>query len=130
MKDESVIEWANDWLRDAGLEDPTFKQRFLDGLALELKMRRETLDAAVQVIESFRPLAQAAKAIADDGWPALSTYVRLPASLEARLQTLRGAYEGIADMVADADAECAEKGGIAPDGQMVVDSIAFAPKVP
>ena len=38
-------------------------------------------------------------------WPALASNAHLPASLEARLVTLREAYAGIADMVADADAD-------------------------
>ena len=40
MTDESLLEWASDWLRDAGFEDPTFRQRFTDGLTSELNERR------------------------------------------------------------------------------------------
>lgn len=46
LTDESVVEWASGWLRDNTPEDPTFRQRFLDGLAEELKGRRESMDAA------------------------------------------------------------------------------------
>lgn len=63
------------------------------------------LRAAMTVIESFRPLTHAAKAIVEDGWPTLASNARLPASLEDRLLMLKEAYESIADMVADADAE-------------------------
>jgi hypothetical protein len=59
MTDASVVEWAAGWLREDTLDDPTFRQRFLDALASELKGRREHLSAAVQVIEGFKPLAQA-----------------------------------------------------------------------
>lgn len=45
MTDESVIEWASGWLRENTLEDPTFRQRFLDGLATELRSRSEALQA-------------------------------------------------------------------------------------
>ena len=46
MTDESVIEWASGWLRDDTTEDPTFRQRFLDGLASELRVRRMALVSA------------------------------------------------------------------------------------
>ena len=55
LTDESVLEWANGWLLPNTPEDPTFRQRFLDGLAEELKGRREMLLAATTVIGSFRP---------------------------------------------------------------------------
>ena len=41
MTDESVLEWARGWLRDNPPDDPTFQQRFIDGLSHELKVRRE-----------------------------------------------------------------------------------------
>jgi hypothetical protein len=40
MTDESVVEWASGWLRDNTSEDPTFRQRFADGLRSELAARR------------------------------------------------------------------------------------------
>ena len=40
LTDESVLEWAKGWLLPNTPEDPTFRQRFLDGLAEELKGRR------------------------------------------------------------------------------------------
>lgn len=61
-----------------------------------LTKTKDMLASAMTVIESFRPLAVAAKAIVDDGWPVLASNAHLPASLEARLVTLREAYEGIA----------------------------------
>lgn len=39
MTDESVLEWASGWLRDSPPEDPTFRERFLQGLARELRSR-------------------------------------------------------------------------------------------
>ena len=39
MTDESLLEWASGWLRENTPEDPTFRGRFLDGLALELLRR-------------------------------------------------------------------------------------------
>ncbi len=39
MTDESVLEWASGWLRDNPPDDPTFRQRFLDGLQEELSAR-------------------------------------------------------------------------------------------
>ncbi len=41
MTDDSVVEWASGWLRDNTPEDPTFRQRFKDALASELKARRD-----------------------------------------------------------------------------------------
>ena len=88
MTDASVVEWAAGWLREDTLDDPTFRQRFLDALASELKGRREHLSAAVQVIEGFKPLAQAVGSHLAECPPAV-----------------REAFRGIADMVADANAE-------------------------
>jgi len=43
MTDESVIEWARGWLQQNTPDDPTFRQRFLESLASELKQRRDAL---------------------------------------------------------------------------------------
>jgi hypothetical protein len=40
MTDESVLVWASGWLRENTSEDPSFRQRFIDGLANELTARR------------------------------------------------------------------------------------------
>lgn len=66
---------------------------------------QDMLKAALDVIDGFRPLAHAVRDIVADGWPKLASNAHLPASLEARLTALAKAYEGVADMVADADAE-------------------------
>jgi hypothetical protein len=50
MTDESVIEWASGWIRANTPSDPTFRQRFLDGLASELRERGDrvhTLETAI-----------------------------------------------------------------------------------
>ncbi len=86
-------------------DDAELVQCLADAFAESDRQAKDMLVSAMTVIGSFRPLAVAAKAIVDDGWPALASNARLPASLEARLVTLREAYEGIADMVSDADAE-------------------------
>ena len=46
LTDESVLEWAKGWLLPNPPDDPTFRQRFLDGLAEELKARRAATDEA------------------------------------------------------------------------------------
>lgn len=40
LTDESVLEWASGWIGNNTLNDPTYRQRFLDGLLEELKARR------------------------------------------------------------------------------------------
>lgn len=41
MTDDSVLEWVSGWLRENPPEDdPTFRQRLLDGLGVELRARR------------------------------------------------------------------------------------------
>jgi len=40
MTDESVLEWASGWVDAERPGDPTFRQRFLDGLRTEMKHRR------------------------------------------------------------------------------------------
>lgn len=46
MTDDSILAWASGWLRDNPPGDPTFRQRFIDGLGLELKERRTETDRA------------------------------------------------------------------------------------
>jgi hypothetical protein len=54
LSDKSVLEWATGWLRDSPPNDPTFRQRFLDGLALELKaQRRRGLEEAACIAEGL-----------------------------------------------------------------------------
>lgn len=90
-------------------------RRFGEARVYELEQHAEKLvdfvQAGATVIESFKPLAHAAKAIADDGWPTLASNASLPASLEARLMTLKRAYEDIAEMVENADAESQQTRG-------------------
>ena len=45
LTDESVLEWAKGWVLPNTTDDPTFRQRFIDGLAEELRLRREPLQA-------------------------------------------------------------------------------------
>jgi hypothetical protein len=45
MEDESAIDWASGWVRDNTPEDPTFRQRFIDGLTEELRSLDALLDA-------------------------------------------------------------------------------------
>jgi hypothetical protein len=40
MTDDSVLEWALGWLRESPPDDPTFRQRFLDALSMEMTARR------------------------------------------------------------------------------------------
>lgn len=40
MTDDSVLEWVSGWLRENPPADPTFRQRLLDGLGVELRARR------------------------------------------------------------------------------------------
>ena len=58
MTDESVIEWASGWLRDNTPEDPTFRRRFLDGLALELKVRADVRVAADDLRKCFTTIGE------------------------------------------------------------------------
>jgi hypothetical protein len=100
--------WGSDGMTPSGCPQCAEMGRQRD--KEELARLRDHLGSALEVIESFRPLAHAAKAIADDGWPDFPARGTLPASLEARLDTLRAAYEGIADMASDADAEARKSG--------------------
>jgi hypothetical protein len=60
MTDESVLEWAKGWLRENAPEDPTFQQRFLDGLEEELNARGGAIHLLCDAILSSA-----------DSWPAL-----------------------------------------------------------
>jgi len=86
-------------------DDAELVQALADAFGEAVRQHADMLASAMTVIQSFRPLATAAKAIVDDGWPTLASNAHLPASLEARLITLKEAFDGIADMAADADAE-------------------------
>lgn len=46
MTKESILEWASGWLREDTADDPTFRQRFLDGLEEELSAR----DGAIHLL--------------------------------------------------------------------------------
>ena len=49
MTDESLLEWVRGWLKDDTAEDPTFRERFLTALGVELRLRRAERRAALDL---------------------------------------------------------------------------------
>ena len=66
MNDESVIEWARGWLRADTPEDPTFRQRFLDGLQEELSARGGAIHLLCDAILSSPDSPPSLVALAND----------------------------------------------------------------
>ena len=59
MTDESVVEWATGWLATNPTGDPTFRQRFIDGLTAELQARAEERAALVKTLDKVREARRA-----------------------------------------------------------------------
>ena len=65
LSDESLLDWAVAWLPENPADDPTYRQRFRDGLAVELKVRAERADAVLAYVAGNSP--DRGRRLEDDG---------------------------------------------------------------
>lgn len=79
MTDESLLEWARGWLKDDTVEDPTFRERFLTALGVEMRAHRQPridqlerelaeLRRVGRAIASYQPAAHATTDAEADLW--------------------------------------------------------------